>query len=62
VVFDDQKEIARIVDDLQPRDTNELFGAAYADWAYEGITYIAGKRRFYLLVEARKQAGAATKR
>ena len=54
VVFDDRKEIARIADDLQPHDTNGLFGAAYADYGYEGITYNAAKRRFYLLVEARK--------
>lgn len=54
LVFDDRKEIARIADDLQPHDTNGLFGAAYADYGYEGITYNAVKQRFYLLVEARK--------
>jgi hypothetical protein len=56
VVFDDRKEIARLADDLQPHDTNGLFGAAYADYGYEGITYNAVKQRFYLLVEARKHA------
>jgi hypothetical protein len=54
VVFDDRKEIARIADDLQPHDTNGLFGTAHADYGYEGITYNAVKHRFYLLVEARK--------
>jgi hypothetical protein len=57
LVFDDRKEIARIADDLRPHDTNGLFGTAYADWGYEGITYNAFKQRFYLLVEARKHAG-----
>jgi hypothetical protein len=54
VVFDDRKEIARIADDLHPHHTNGLFGAAYADYGYEGITYNRIKQRFYLLVEARK--------
>jgi hypothetical protein len=56
VVFDDRKEIACIASDLHPHDTNGLFGAAYTDWGYEGITYNAVKQRFYLLVEARKHA------
>ena len=56
VVFDDRREIARIADDLQHDGTNGLFGAAYADYGYEGITYNAVKQRFYLLVEARKHA------
>ena len=54
VVFDDRREVARIADDLQPHDTNGLFGTAYADYGYEGITYNTVKQRFYLLVEARK--------
>jgi hypothetical protein len=54
VVFDDRTEIARIADDLQPNETNGLFGMAHAVCGYEGITYNAAKQRFYLLVEARK--------
>jgi hypothetical protein len=56
VVFDDRTEIARFSDDLQPNSANGLFGMAHAVCGYEGITYNAAKRRFYLLVEARKQA------
>jgi hypothetical protein len=56
VVFDDRREVARIADDLQPHDTNGLFGMAYADYGYEGITYNTAKQRFYLLVEARRHA------
>ena len=56
VVFDDRTEIARLSDDLQPNITNGLFGMAHAVCGYEGITYNAVKQRFYLLVEARKQA------
>lgn len=55
VVFDDRTEIARLSDDLQPNNTNGLFGTAHAFCGYEGITYNAVKRRFYLLVESRKQ-------
>jgi hypothetical protein len=55
VVFDDRAEIARLSDDLQPNEANGLFGA-HTDLGYEGIAYNAEKRRFYLLVEARKQA------
>lgn len=56
VVFDDRAEVGRITDDLQPSKTNGLVGLARADYGYEGITYNAAKRRFYLLVEARKHA------
>jgi hypothetical protein len=56
VVFDDRGGIARIADDLQPDDTNGLFGTTDKDFGYEGITYNAAKQRFYLLVEARKHA------
>jgi hypothetical protein len=40
VVFDDRREVARIADDLQPHDTNGLFGTAYADYGYEGSLII----------------------
>jgi hypothetical protein len=56
VVFDDRTEIARFSDDLQPNGTNGLFGMAHEVCGYEGITYNAARRRFYLLVEARKRA------
>ena len=56
VVFDNRTEIARFSNDLQPSSTNGLFGVAHAVCGYEGITYNAAKRRFYLLVESRKQA------
>ena len=56
LVFDDRTEIARLANDLQPNITNGLFGMAHAVCGYEGITYNAVKNRFYLLVEARKQA------
>ena len=56
VVFDDRSEIARIADDLEPNKANGLFGTSNLDCGYEGITYNAHKQRFYLLVEARKQA------
>jgi hypothetical protein len=56
VVFDDRTEIGRFSDDLQPHSTNGLFGLAHADFGYEGITYNAAKKRYYLLVEARKHA------
>ncbi|WP_406694339.1 hypothetical protein V5E97_25010 [Singulisphaera sp. Ch08] len=56
VVFDDRTEIARVSDDLQPNSTNGLFGMAHAVCGYEGITYNAAKRRYYLLVESRRQA------
>jgi hypothetical protein len=56
VVFDNRTEIARLSDDLRPNGTNGLFGMAHEVCGYEGITYNAAKRRFYLLVEARKQS------
>jgi hypothetical protein len=56
VVFDNRTEIARLSDDLQLNKSNGLFGMARAVCGYEGITYNAAKQRFYLLVEARKQA------
>jgi hypothetical protein len=56
VVFDDRTEIARVSDDLQPNDTNGLFGMAHAVCGYEGITHNAAKRRYYLLVESRRLA------
>ena len=57
VVFDDRTEIARVSDDLQPNSTNGLFGMAHAVCGYEGITYNAAKRRYYLLVESRRAGG-----
>jgi hypothetical protein len=56
VVFDDRTEIARISADLQPNPTNGLFGTAYGVCGYEGISYNAAKKRYYLLVESRKHA------
>jgi hypothetical protein len=58
VVFDDRAEIARLSDDLKPNNTNGLFGMAHTDLGYEGITYNSEKRRFYLLVEARKHSNS----
>src|SRR5262245_27604458 len=55
VVFDDRGKVARVSDKLRPDPTNGLFGIAHPAYGYEGITYNAEKRRFYLLVEARKQ-------
>src|SRR5262245_26434352 len=57
VVFDDRSEIARISVDLQPHNTNGLFGVAHTDSGFEGITYNVAMQRFYLLVESRKHAG-----
>jgi hypothetical protein len=57
VVFDNRTEIARVSPDLQPNPANGLFGMAHAVDGYEGITYNAAKRRYYLLVESRRQAG-----
>jgi hypothetical protein len=54
VVFDDRTEIARLSNDLQPNHTNGLFGTPHAKIGYEGISYNATKRRFFLLVESRK--------
>jgi hypothetical protein len=56
VVFDDRSEIARVSNDLEPKKSNGLFGTAHAASGYEGITYNADKRRYYLLVEARKSS------
>jgi hypothetical protein len=56
VVFDDRTEIGRFTDDLQPHNTNGLMGIGHSDYGFEGITYNAAKKRFYLLVEARKHA------
>jgi hypothetical protein len=56
VVFDNRTEIARVSDVLQPNKANGLFGMAHAVCGYEGITYNAAKRRYYLLVESRRQA------
>jgi hypothetical protein len=56
VVFDDRTEIGRVSDDLRPDEANGLFGMAHAVCGYEGITYNSAKRRYYLLVESRKQA------
>jgi hypothetical protein len=55
VVFDNRTEIARLSDDLQHNSTNGLFGPSHGDAGYEGITYNAAKRRYYLLVESREQ-------
>lgn len=55
VVFDNRTEIGRFSMDLQPNQTNGLFGLAHEDAGYEGIAYNADKHRYYLLVEARKQ-------
>jgi hypothetical protein len=57
VVFDDRTEIARVSDDLRPNSTNGLFGMAHAVCGYEGITYNAAKRRYYLLVESHERKG-----
>jgi hypothetical protein len=57
VAFDNRTEIARISAGLKPSKTNGLFGMAHAVCGYEGISYNPVKRRYYLLVEARKQAG-----
>jgi hypothetical protein len=56
VVFDDRTQIGRFSADLEPNETNGLFGLSHGDRGYEGIAYNAAKRRFYLLVEARKHA------
>lgn len=54
VVFDDRREIARLADTLRPTKSNGCFGKTESGHGYEGITYNARKRRFYLLVESRK--------
>ena len=54
VVFDDRVQIARISNDLEPKNSNGLFGMSDVECGFEGITYNAAKERFYLLVESRK--------
>jgi len=54
VVFDDRVQIARISNDLEPKNSNGLFGMSDVECGFEGITYNAAKARFYLLVESRK--------
>ena len=61
IVFDDRTEIARLSDDLRPNESNGMFGITYAEYGFEGITFNAPKRRFYLLVEARKHADGCYK-
>src|SRR5262245_41141047 len=56
VVFDDRAEIGRFSSDLQPGNSNGLFGMAHTKFGFEGITYNSAKKRYYLLVEARKHA------
>src|SRR5262245_3685173 len=56
VVFDDRTEIARIAGDLEPNEANGLFGMAHGVCGYEGITYNADRKRYYVLIEARRQA------
>lgn len=56
VVFDNRTEVGRFSMDLSPNETNGLFGIAHADIGYEGIAYNAAKRRYYLLIEARRHA------
>jgi hypothetical protein len=59
IVFDDRTEIARVSDDLTPGPMNGLFGVARKVVGYEGIAYNSAKQRYYLLVEARKQASGS---
>lgn len=56
VVFDDRTNIGRFSNDLYPNEANGLWRLAHGEYGYEGITYNAAKKRFYLLVEARKHA------
>ena len=56
VVFDDRADVARVTAQLRTSKSNGLFGIAHAAEGYEGITYNAAKRRFYLLVESRKHS------
>ena len=56
VAFDNRTEIARITPGLKPSKTSGLYGLADAVCGYEGITYNRAKRRYYLLVESRKQS------
>jgi hypothetical protein len=43
-----------VATDLQPCDDNGLRGTGDDECGFEGVAYNAAKRRFYLLVEARK--------
>jgi hypothetical protein len=61
VVFDDRTEIAQLARELEPSNSNGLFGMAHSFCGYEGITYNAAKRRYYLLVEARKHSSGCYK-
>ena len=54
VAFDDRPDIARLSPDMQTSSVNALLGTNHAACGYEGIAYNPAKRRFYLLVEARK--------
>jgi hypothetical protein len=56
VAFDDRSEIARISSDLQRHRSNGLLGMMHHDFGYEGITYNTERRRYYLLVESRRQS------
>jgi hypothetical protein len=56
VVFDDRAEIGRFAGDLRPHATNGLLGTSRAELGYEGISFNPAKRRYYLLVESRKQS------
>ena len=56
VAFDDRSEIARISSNLQRHSSNGLLGMTHHDLGYEGITYNTDRRRYYLLVESRKQS------
>ena len=54
VVFDNTRRAARIAADLLPESGHRWMGAARPGEGYEGITYSAGRQRFYLLIEAEK--------
>ncbi len=55
VVFDDRSEVACLSDDLESHNGNRLCGVADKDCGYEGITFNPSNKRFYLLVESRKE-------
>ena len=61
IVFDDRTDVARISDELQPTETNGLFGMSHGECGFEGITYNARKDRYYLLVESREHADGSYK-
>lgn len=54
VVFDDRSQVACLSDDLESNNGNSLCGMPNKDCGYEGITFNAFNKRFYLLVESRK--------